>query len=303
MTKLLFVEALSPLHAGTGQSTGAVDLPIARERATDFPYLPGSSLKGALRDRARDVGGFPVAAMFGPETANASDHAGSLAFGDANLLLLPVRSVKGTFAYVTSPLLLTRLARDAQTAKLEGLASAAREAAAKVPATTDKCVVTAVTLLKLMLAEGEKVVFEDFDLVEDPQGTAAADKLAESLGVALFPMQGDEAMRTQLTGRLCLVHDDLMTYFARHGTDVVTRVSINEGTKTAKDGSLWTEENLPVATVLVSQVEGLHVDATKVRPQDLLAKLDTLVAKPLQLGGKASVGRGRCRLQMAGGDK
>ena len=49
---LLFLRALSPLHAGTGQGIGAIDLPIAREKATGIPYLPGSSLKGVLRDRA-----------------------------------------------------------------------------------------------------------------------------------------------------------------------------------------------------------------------------------------------------------
>ena len=41
---LLFLHALSPLHAGTGQGIGAIDLPIAREKATGIPYLPGSSL-------------------------------------------------------------------------------------------------------------------------------------------------------------------------------------------------------------------------------------------------------------------
>ena len=46
MARLLFIQALSPLHAGTGQSIGAIDLAIARDRATGFPYLPGSSLKG-----------------------------------------------------------------------------------------------------------------------------------------------------------------------------------------------------------------------------------------------------------------
>ena len=32
--KLMFVHALSSLHAGTGQGVGTIDLPIARERAT-----------------------------------------------------------------------------------------------------------------------------------------------------------------------------------------------------------------------------------------------------------------------------
>ncbi|RMD58772.1 type III-B CRISPR module RAMP protein Cmr4, partial [Candidatus Parcubacteria bacterium] len=47
--KLMFLHALSPLHAGTGQGVGAIDLPIAREKGTEIPIVPGSSLKGVLR--------------------------------------------------------------------------------------------------------------------------------------------------------------------------------------------------------------------------------------------------------------
>ncbi|HEY7420145.1 MAG TPA: RAMP superfamily CRISPR-associated protein, partial [Ktedonobacteraceae bacterium] len=49
--QLTFIHALSPLHAGTGQGAGVIDLPVAREKATNIPFLPGSSLKGALRTR------------------------------------------------------------------------------------------------------------------------------------------------------------------------------------------------------------------------------------------------------------
>ena len=38
--------------------------------------------------------------------------AGKLTFTDARLLCLPVRSYKGTFAFVTCPLIVHRLARD-----------------------------------------------------------------------------------------------------------------------------------------------------------------------------------------------
>src|SRR5437762_11417803 len=115
--RLTFVHTLSPLHAGTGQGVGVIDLPIAREKATGIPYLPGSSLKGTLRDlcthqRKEDV--------FGPPTSNAGDYAGSAQFSDQRLLLLPIRSLKGTFAWVTSPYLLERLSRDGKSANANG---------------------------------------------------------------------------------------------------------------------------------------------------------------------------------------
>ena len=116
---LLFLHALSPLHAGTGQGIGAIDLPIAREKATGIPYLPGSSLKGVLRDRASAWDRDTLFAVFGPDTENASEHAGAVQVGDAKLLLLPVRSLYGVFALATSPYLLERFRREALMAGLQ----------------------------------------------------------------------------------------------------------------------------------------------------------------------------------------
>ncbi|MGZ5481485.1 MAG: type III-B CRISPR module RAMP protein Cmr4, partial [Pyrinomonadaceae bacterium] len=118
--QLLYTHALSPLHAGTGQGIGVIDLPIAREKATGLPFLPGSSVKGSLRDVCSDD---RRANLFGPDKKNNPElHAGSVQFSDQRLLLLPVRSLKGTFAWVTSPYILNRFVRDAGDADADGLA-------------------------------------------------------------------------------------------------------------------------------------------------------------------------------------
>ena len=109
--RLTLVHALSPLHAGTGQSVGAIDLPVARERPTGIPLVPASSIKGALRARSSDPQ--LTRDIFGPETTSASDHAGSVQFSDVHVVLFPVRSVAGTYAWVTSRYLLQRFARTA----------------------------------------------------------------------------------------------------------------------------------------------------------------------------------------------
>src|SRR5260370_29440413 len=111
--QLTFVHALSPLHAGTGQGVGVIDLPIAREKATGLPFLPGSSLKGPLRASLADKD--LRNAIFGPETTEINpedNYASSVQFSDQRLLLLPVRSLAGTFAWVTSLFVLRRLLRD-----------------------------------------------------------------------------------------------------------------------------------------------------------------------------------------------
>ena len=74
-TRLLFVHALAPLHPGTGQGTGVIDLPIAREKSTGIPYTSWISLKGTLRDACTDEA--TRLAMFGPDqvASNADAYA------------------------------------------------------------------------------------------------------------------------------------------------------------------------------------------------------------------------------------
>lgn len=295
-TRILIVHARSPLHAGTGQATAAVDLPIARDRATRFPLLPGSSIKGALRARARDKLPKDYTTIFGPETDNASDHAGAIAISDARLLLLPVRSVAGTFAWVTSPWLLAGFAREA---KLAGL-----KLWDKTPMVTgtQKALVGADTLLGVDIKKGnvseKKVVLEEFDLDREDGG---AIEVAQKLAPLVF---ADREWQEMLTRRICIVHDDTMGFLAQHATDIVTRVSINPDTGTAKDGQLWTEENLPAESVLASLVEELPT--AKTRPAKAGGWLDLaqkeLFSTPIQLGGKATVGRGRCNLHFVKGN-
>lgn len=48
--KPLFLICETPLHAGSGDELGVIDLPIQREKHTNFPKVEASSLKGALRE-------------------------------------------------------------------------------------------------------------------------------------------------------------------------------------------------------------------------------------------------------------
>lgn len=292
-TRLLWIHCLSPLHAGTGQSVGAVDLAIARDRATDHPYLPGSSIKGSLADLAGARVGWAKSA-FGPETSAASEHAGALAFSDANLLLLPVRSVGGTFAWATSPLLLRRYAQDAREAGIGG-----------VPDTVEvdalgQCAIGGKSRLRVK----GKVVFEDLDFEPQTASEARVSGWALHLAERLFP--GDGEWQAMLEQRLCIVSDDVMTYLSRHGTDVRMRVSLDTDTKTAKTGQLWTEECLPVETVLVGLVASrpnAGVREAGTSEDELFNHVAGLLTSSVQLGGKATVGRGRCRLLLDGGSK
>ena len=109
---ILTIFTRTPLHVGAGSSVGAIDQPVIRERHTRFPVIPGSSIKGVLRDYAAQQKIDDIERLFGHAPVNKEDkaYAGAMAFGEARLLAFPLRSAKGSFALATCPLVLARYA-------------------------------------------------------------------------------------------------------------------------------------------------------------------------------------------------
>jgi CRISPR-associated protein Cmr4 len=285
--KLLFLHALSPLHAGTGQGVGAIDLPIAREKATGIPIVPGSTLKGVLRTNCETEDALKIR-IFGPETDNASDHAGSAQFSDLRLLFLPVRSLSGTFAWVTSPLLLRRLQRDCQLAETIFLAD--------IPTVDDEevCLVsTSNSKLPMRVGQEEdKVVLEDLLLNSEP--TATVNSLFNWLRPLLF--SADAGWASLFTKRVCVVHDDVMNFLLDTATEITARIRLQEDSKTVAQSALWHEEALPTESIL----SGLMViQEIKANESEIVNVVTQLTQSPLQVGGSATVGRGLCRLHLA----
>ena len=97
----LFLYAVSPVHMGAGQAVGVIDNPIQRERHTGHPCFAGSGIKGAVRHGFTAIGGdeMLVGRLFGPDSNSGDLHAGAISFGDAQLVALPVRSLKGGYVY------------------------------------------------------------------------------------------------------------------------------------------------------------------------------------------------------------
>jgi len=289
-TQLTFVHALSPLHAGIGQGAGVIDLPIAREKSTGLPFLPGSSLKGALRALCVDQG--KRTKVFGPDTAGSdpnSDYASSIQFSDQRLLLLPIRSLAGTFAWVTSPYVLRRLVRDLQDIRLSPPAN--------IPTPNEKehCYIDR-TRSKITL-DGKRVYLEDLDLIPQDEDATA---WATWIGQKVF---SDPTWQQMLAERFCIIHDDVFNFLIDTATEITTRIKLKEDTKTVDTdtGGLWYEEALPTETVLYGLALATPVNAAKMTSQEVFTELTNLISKTVQLGGKATVGRGICQVQMVQG--
>lgn len=106
-----YLYSLAPIHCGGEGDLGNI-LDIAREVHTNFPYVPGSSLRGSLRDEVLQLKGSDVAnRLFGKELVSGEQMGvHQVWFGDARLLWVPMRTMsmqgKDIFIWASCPSLL-----------------------------------------------------------------------------------------------------------------------------------------------------------------------------------------------------
>lgn len=287
--RLLVLMAETPVHAGGSESLGAVDLPIQREAATGLPVIWGQSLKGALRQVLRDAGSDTASdtagpkpdevAVFGSRPPGGDEDAetlaqqgdrslkrGSVSVGDAQLLLFPVAALRECFAWLTSPLLLARLARKA------ALVGAEHRGRLDVRPGHSQAVGTSAWV-------GPQV-FGPF-VAQVVDGATAATGLGAAIA-GLAP--AFDFTRTKLASDIVTVSDSTLATAARSATDIIARVQLKTAEKTVKHGPFYSE-HLPAETLLtavLASTEPAHLDA-------LAALLD---GQAIQLGGDETIGKG-----------
>jgi CRISPR-associated protein Cmr4 len=301
LTKAYFLHALSPLHVGSGRGAGFIDLPVMREKVTNWPLVPGSSIRGVLadyhkatEDERKKIGATSEEnkeismkkAAFGlsdDDGVNADNiNSGSLVFTDARLICLPIRSFYGTFAWVTSSMVLHRFKRDLEMAGLvDGLI---------VPAETEK----------ILLPEGSESVIQDDDsniYLEDLDFSAQPDtdvaKWAKNIAAWCFP--GDDTWQHQFRKRFALIPNGSFDFLSKTGTEVNAHIRIKQETKTVERGALWYEECLPAETILAGLVWCDRVFPKGVATSEDLMREYCSGEMNLQMGGKATTGKGMVR--------
>ncbi len=286
--RLAFVHALSPLHAGTGQGIGVIDLPIAREKATGIPFLPGSSVKGSLRDICTDEK--QQKSIFG--TGNEKDsqtmeHAGSVQFSDQRLLLLPIRSLVGTFAWVTSPYILQRFVRDAKVVGISITNKIPSPKTEQICLTTSSC---------LKYSNTPKVYLEDLDLTFSNNNNDTVETSSWANWLALKIFADSPEWQDMLKARFCIVSDDLLSFLLETATEVSARIVINDDSKTADN--LWYEETLPTETILSGLVIANPTKKAEITTNKVFEAITAITNKTVQFGGKATVGHGLCSVKL-----
>jgi len=270
--KILYIFTRTPLHVGAGASVGAIDQPIIRERHTGFPVIPGSSIKGVLRDACRNDEQLKAKeeAIFGKQ-----DDAGKLTFGEAKILAFPVRSAKGSFAFITCPLALDRFLRERP-----------GDGKLKVPDEPKEMECLAGDAVTITRAVQTGIVLEEYRFNR-------TDPFPEDWEKALLSLLDDPVWQAG-KGRFVLLSNGDFSHFVKNACEVSQHIKIDPKTGTVEGGFLFNLEAVPAETLFFAPVTALS------RANGELADLEQLLAsKPvLQFGGDSTTGLGFCTVKL-----
>jgi len=270
-TKLLYLFTRTPLHVGAGASLGAIDQPVQRERHTGFPIIPGSSIKGVLRDHLKSIGKDSTDLLFGKGSAGEDARAGEISFGEARLVAFPVRSAKGSFALAVSPLTLRRLARDGGW---------------DLPVPEVTADMTCLAGSKLVIPGKSAVVLEEYRFnVTDEFPKQWEEKLSGLL---------NDAVLSGAAGRFVLLSDGDLSHFAVNACQVNQHVRIDDETGTADGGGLFNEETVPSETLLYAPFTALRKGS-----EDNAVFRALTTEQLVQFGGDGTTGLGFCTVKLA----
>jgi len=307
--RILYLFTRTPLHVGAGASVGAIDQPVQRERHTGFPIIPASSLKGTFSDEWNDGlleeanekgetrkvrvtkdGAVSEAAWLFGSDSDKHAAAGALQFSEARLLAFPIRSAKGSFAWITAPLLLQRAVRDGviDSGLLDNLVEPKDEEAAFDADTSGK------------LTIDSQIVLEEYTFKASSWGGLA------KLGEAFSTLIGEDPVWSEVKDRLVILSNGMMSFFAQNACEVAQHVRIDDETGTAAGGALFNQENVPSESMFYSVLHALDERASKKSETEkrtagaaLIAFGDKVHEKQVfQFGGDASTGLGYCTVKL-----
>ncbi|MEM7375383.1 MAG: type III-B CRISPR module RAMP protein Cmr4 [Bacteroidota bacterium] len=296
----LFMINETPLHAGSGEGLGIVDLPIQRERHSLFPKVESSSLKGALREVfEQSTPGAKVELAFGPEEAGKHAHAGALGFSDARLLLFPVKSMRGVFAWISCKKVLETFERHMQVCD--------SAFSLKLPPGEpgeNECWALASNTLEV---DGQ-ILLEEYSFSRKSEIDSPVMLGEHPLGQWLL-QQGishpDSFWGQKLQHDIVLLNNTDFADFVNLSCEVITRIKIDNQTGTVAKGALFTEEYLPCESLLYSLVMASRVFLPKLKleqaplrtDQEVMQYFQEGLPQLVQLGGNATLGKGLMQMR------
>jgi CRISPR-associated protein Cmr4 len=298
--KIFYIHTITPMHVGSGSDLGIVDMPIQREGHTNFPKIEGSSLKGSIRESFELKGRTDVDVLiktymgFGYDESNApsavqqafpeksdKEFAGALGFSDGRILLFPVKSAKGIFAWVTCPLVLNKFVKDLKISDNE----------------------QGFTIVENSIPNDSKINIDNGSVIlEEYQISIKKDDSTQKIAEFLATELNNEEIKE----KLIILSDDDFKDFITLSTEVITRTKIDNKTGVVATGALFTEEYLPSETIMyslalasttmvkITQIQNLSTD------DEVMEFFTTTIPDIIQIGGNATIGKGIVSIVIGG---
>ncbi|AFM05733.1 CRISPR-associated protein, Cmr4 family [Bernardetia litoralis DSM 6794] len=325
----LFLICETQLHAGSGDDLGIVDLPIQRERHTSFPKIEASSFKGAVREALEnpkknlillqnDQNNFDetkyeeyqtkIHRIFGYDEKSDKgtkafkgenklnpDFAGCISFSDARLLLFPVKSMKGVFAWITCPRVLQQFEKDMKLTEgnenfeITNIPDQIEDGEAYLIGNSTN---TKIGTSNIVLEEYA------FEIKNPPLGTIGDKSLGEWISVNLFNEQ--PLWKEKVKKDILVLSNNDFKDFVNLSTEVITRTKIDNYTGTVATGQLFTEEYLPSESILYTLVltaPELTKATSKLSVEEVESFFETSINSQeiIQVGGNSTLGKGLIR--------
>ena len=300
--KVFYIHTISPMHVGSGSDLGIVVMPIQREGHTGFPKIEGSSLKGSIREAFENKNKtnltnlLKIYMTFGYDNTNVEhllpavktafednqEFAGALGFSDARILLFPIKSAKGIFAWITCPSVLDRFVNDLKISKNE----------------------QTFEIKENTITENSKInIDENSVILEEYQISITKDENTQEIAEFL----SKELNNKEIEEKLIILDDNDFKDFITLSTEVITRTKINNQTGVVKDGALFTEEYLPSETIMyslalaspimakdITQIQNLKTD------DEVMSFFTSTIPPTIQIGGNATIGKGIVSIVIGG---
>lgn len=269
----------SPVHCGVGQDVGVVDQPIQRERHTGYPMIQGSEIKGCFRQYYKKGNRNEI---FGPEDADKEEnsYASAVSFGDARVLFFPVKSLKGTYVWITSRDVMGKFKRSLTMAGIDNIT---------LPDIQQNLTDEHILHYDDSIVVNGKIVLEEYMFIAT-KGNNKFDIID-----SIIPKDANEYsyLKESLKKKICVVSDDIFREFTTMSTEVITRIRINDETGVVDAGALWTEEYLPADSILYFPVfaVGTRNTGDKLTADKVIANIKSLNSY-IQIGGNETIGKG-----------
>ncbi len=277
----MVIKAVTPIHVGAGEAVAEVDQPIIRD-SLGIPFIQASGLKGAIKAVLPDN----LKKLLGSDPENPVKEPSKVKIYDAYPILVPARSLRGLYCYVSSPHLLKWFLN------LRSFLSISNKDGYDFSDVLNQVEEGSALLIhKDMFDLGSisgnfegKVMFnEEFFTIKEGNIDKLRNFLTDVIGMS------DEV------DRVAIISDDKIVGIVNKSLIRITRVRLEKEAKRVESGGLWTEEYIPKDTYFLSYV-GCYLDDHN-NVKDMLNELN---GKLLFVGGLETIGRGLVHLKIFG---